>query len=71
MRGEGQPQELVCPHCKGTSFEVFPGFSYQFDGDELSAEEQSHLQDFFDNFTLLVRCTACGALETPVNYECA
>jgi hypothetical protein len=71
MRGEGEPSQLACPHCAGHIFEVLPNFSYQLDPAELAEEELSRVQDLFDVFGLDTRCRNCGALESPVGYECA
>jgi hypothetical protein len=72
LRGEGEPEAFTCPHCKAATFGVFPSFSYQIEPiDDMSAEEQSHIQDYFDGFGLHVRCIKCGELEDLVSYECA
>lgn len=67
----GEPQQFVCPQCPGVTFAVYPAFSYQVDSDEFEPEQWAHIQDFFDWFTLDVRCKNCGTLCTASEYECA
>ena len=72
MRAEGPSGRFVCPHCNHSTFEVFPSFSYQIEPiDDLPAEAQAGIENYFDGFNLDVRCTHCGAIEGPVGYECA
>jgi hypothetical protein len=72
MRGDGDPQRFVCPHCDGDTFEAYPGFSYQIEPiEDFEPEVQAHIQDFFDGFGLDVRCEECRAHTAPVGYECA
>jgi hypothetical protein len=72
LRGDGDAENLSCSHCNGITFEVFPRFSYQIGPiEEMSPEALSHIEDFFDGFGLVVRCTKCGKIESPVDYECA
>jgi hypothetical protein len=74
MRGSGEPQQFDCPQCSGVTFAAYVAFSYQFEDDEareLEAEHPGRIQDFFDWFTLEVRCDHCGTHNTAADYECA
>jgi hypothetical protein len=76
LRG-GDPQRWTCRHCGGISFDAYPCFSYQCEAEDFGENgpfgpaESAHIQDIFDWFHLDARCQACGALDTPVDYECA
>jgi hypothetical protein len=50
---------------------VFPGFSYQFDAQELRPRERQHVQDYFDAFWLDGECSQCGKLQDVTDFECA
>ena len=67
----GEPQQFVCSQCSAVTFAVYPAFTYQLEGDEFEPEQWAHIQDFFDWFTLDVRCKNCGTLCTASEYECA
>jgi hypothetical protein len=70
LRG-GDPLRWVCRQCGGHVFTAYPCFSYQVEAEDFGPAQAAHVEDFFDWFHLNVRCTACGALDTPVDYECA
>ena len=70
----GEPRQFDCPECSGVTFAVYAIFSYEFEGNdavELEAEQPGRSQDFFDWFTLDVRCEHCGTVSTAASYECA
>ena len=74
LGGSGEPQQYHCPQCSGVAFATYVALSYEFEGDDADALEAEHpgrIQDFFDWFTLDVRCEHCGTLSTAVDYECA
>lgn len=72
MRAIGQRSVFACSHCSGVSFELCLSFSYQIEPiEDWPLEDQQRIQDLFDGFGVTTRCSACGLLDAPVNYECA
>jgi hypothetical protein len=74
MRGSGERRRFACPQCSGVTFAAYVALAYQLEADEadeIEAEHPGHIQDFFDWFTLDVRCRRCGTLATAADYECA
>lgn len=72
--GSSKPRQYDCPKCSGVTFAACVAFSYQIeegDADELEAEHPGRIQDFFDWFSLDVRCEHCGTLSTAADCECA
>jgi hypothetical protein len=70
-RGSGELRQYGCPHCAGSTFEAYPTFSYQMYEPDITPQEWTHIQDFFDWFVLAVRCDHCEGLSDAVDYECA
>jgi hypothetical protein len=71
VRDGGEPRPYECPNCSGVTFGVYPTFSYQMHEPDITPQEWTHIQDFFDWFVLTVRCDHCGILSEAADYECA
>lgn len=71
MRGAGPATAFACG-CSGEVFEVHAAFSYQIEPvDDLGDEAISHIEDYFDGFSLALRCAGCGVADWVSEYECA
>ena len=69
--GCGEPGQYECSQCAGVTFAAYPTFSYEMYEPDITPQEWTHIQDFFDWFILRVRCEHCGILSDAVDYECA
>lgn len=72
IRGVGTATPFKCPSCACSAVGAIAGFSYQIEPiEEMKAEEQQHIQDFFDWFYLEAVCGRCGIISHVSDYECA
>jgi len=71
VRGRGEPRQYECSQCSGVTFKAYPTFYFQMYEPDITPQEWTHIQDFFDCFVLTVRCDHCEVLSDAVEYECA
>ena len=67
----GEPQRFICPQCSGVTFAAYLTFNYQLYEPDITPQQWTHIQDFFDGFAVDARCKHCGTLSSAAEHECA
>jgi hypothetical protein len=72
VRAQGSAAEVPCEKCSATSLQVYIRFEYPedlFDGE--FDDFPGGKEDLFSWVSVAARCSQCGSLSTPVEFECA